>query len=136
MMSISSTQKVMTRHYDSEYTDLSMMADEVAFTLMPSGDTTRGVEAVRQMLNDIYHVAFDARAEARNLIFADEHAVWEGHFIGRHTGEFVGLAATGKEVCVPMCVVYDLENDQVKKGRIYLEMPVMLEQLGGETGSE
>ena len=129
-MSISNTRKVLTQYYDSEHQDLSMMADDVAFTLMPSGDTRRGVEAVRQMLSNIYEVAFDARAEARNLIFADKHAVWEGHFVGKHTGEFTGIPATGREVCVPMCVVYDLEDSKVNKARIYLEMTVMLEQLG------
>lgn len=28
------------------------------------------------------------------------------------------------------CVVYDLENDQIAAGRVYFEMPVLLDQLG------
>lgn len=33
-------------------------------------------------------------------------------------------------VRVPLCVVYDLERDKIKRGRVYIEMPVLLEQLG------
>ncbi len=32
---------------------------------------------------------------------------------------------------VPLCVVYDLEGGRIKRGRVYLEMPVLLRQLGG-----
>jgi hypothetical protein len=31
---------------------------------------------------------------------------------------------------VPLCVVYDLEDGRIKRGRVYLEMPVLLRQLG------
>jgi hypothetical protein len=30
---------------------------------------------------------------------------------------------------VPICVVYDLEHDRIKRARVYLEMPVLLHQL-------
>ena len=31
---------------------------------------------------------------------------------------------------VPICVVYDLENDRIKRGRVYFEMPILMQQLG------
>jgi predicted ester cyclase len=54
----------------------------------------------------------------------------EGDFVGKHIGEFAGIPAIGKDVCVPLCVIYDLENDQNKRGRVYFEMPALLQQLG------
>jgi predicted ester cyclase len=54
----------------------------------------------------------------------------EGDFVGKHIGEFAGIPATGKDVRVPICVVYDLENDQIKRGRVYFEMPALMQQLG------
>jgi len=33
-------------------------------------------------------------------------------------------------VSVPLCVVYDSEDGKLKRGRIYMAMPVMLAQLG------
>jgi predicted ester cyclase len=56
--------------------------------------------------------------------------VLEGLFIGKHIGEFAGIAATGREVRVPICVVYDLADGKIRRGRVYLEMPVLMKQLG------
>ena len=128
-MSIERTGEIVTRYIASQHTDLSVMADDVVFTNMATGDEHHGREGVRQMLQYIYHVAFDAHAEQRNLIFGDTHAVFEADFVGRHTGEFAGIPATHKEVKVPLCVVYDLENDQIKRGRVYFEVPALLKQL-------
>ena len=54
----------------------------------------------------------------------------EADFVGTHTGEFAGIAATGRQVRVPFCVVYELEGDRITRGRVYMEMPVMFRQLG------
>lgn len=42
---------------------------------MASGDEYKGVDGVRGMLHFVYHVAFEAKAEARNLVIADGKAV-------------------------------------------------------------
>lgn len=129
-MSVESTRAAITRYLDSGHTDLSMMADDVVFTTMATGEEHRGTEAVARMLRHIYHEAFDAHAETRNTIFTDGNAVLEAEFIGRHIGEFAGVPATNREVRVPLCVVYDLENDRIRRGRVYFEIPAMLKQLG------
>ena len=129
-MSIDSTREVMTKYFNSGHSDVSMMAEDVVFTVMATGQEHRGPDGVRRMLDYFYHVAFDATAETTNTVFADGKAVVEGDFVGRHVGEFAGIPATNKHVRVPMCVVYDLENDRIKRGRVYFEMPVLLRQLG------
>ncbi len=121
---------------ESAHSDLSMMADDVVFTHMATGDEHRGPDGVRAMLNYIYHVAFDAHAEPKNMIFADGKAVLEADFVGKHIGEFAGIPATGRQVCVPLCVVYDLENDQIKRGRVYMEIAVLLRQLQGDVHAQ
>lgn len=129
-MSVDSTHEVMTRYFNSEHSDVSMMAEDVVFTIMATGQEHHGREGVMGMLNYFYHYAFDATASAENTIFDDGKALVEGHFIGKHIGEFAGIPATNKDVNVPICVVYDLENDQIKRGRVYFEMPVLMQQLG------
>ena len=128
-MSIERTREVMSRYWDSDHTDLSIMADDVVFTHMASGDEHRGPEAVRGMLDYMYRQAFDARAEFRSRICTADQAVVEGEFVGRHIGEFAGIPPTGRSVRVPLCVVYDLESDRIKRARVYIEMPVLLRQL-------
>ena len=129
-MSVESTRETVTRYIESNHSDVSMMADDVVFTHMATGDEHSGPDGVLRMLNFMYHVAFDATAEVRNTIFADGKAVLEADFVGRHIGEFAGIPATNREVRVPLCVVYDVENDRIRRGRVYLEMPVLFRQLG------
>jgi steroid delta-isomerase-like uncharacterized protein len=129
-MSIERTREALTRYLDSEHKDLSMMAEDVVFTNMATGEEHRGVDGVRRMLDFVYHTAFDATAETRHRIFAESQGVLEADFVGTHIGTFAGIPATRRKVRVPLCVVYDLEDGKIKKGRIYLEMPVLLRQLG------
>ena len=129
-MTVEQTREVITRYMDSKHSDVSMMAQDVVFTNMATGDEHRGPEGVLQMLNYVYHIAFDADAETRNMIFADGKAVLEADFVGRHIGEFAGIPATHRSVRVPLCVVYDLEGGEITRGRIYFETPALLRQLG------
>lgn len=128
-MSIESTRRAVERYVSSQHTDLSMMADDVVFTNMATGDQHRGRDGLQQMLHYIYHVVFDASSETKNLIIADQRAVLEADFVGKHIGDFAGVPASGKTVRVPLCVVYDLEHDRIKRGRVYWEIPAFLTQV-------
>ncbi|MBP6016081.1 MAG: ester cyclase [Candidatus Promineofilum sp.] len=129
-MSVDSTIETMTRYFDSEHSDVSMMAEDVVFTIMATGQEHHGREGVMGMLNYFYHIAFDAMATTENTIFGDGKALVEGDFVGKHIGEFAGIPATNKDVRVPICVVYDLENDKISRGRVYFEIPALMQQLG------
>ena len=129
-MSVESTRKVMKRYLEADHSDTSMMTDDVVFTIMATGDEHRTPEGVFGMLDYFYHVAFDATAEAKNMIFGEKNAIFEGDFVGRHIGEFAGIPATNKEVRVPLCVVYDLEDEKIKRGRVYFATPVFFQQVG------
>lgn len=133
-MSVESTRSVMDRFFSAEHSDTSMMADEVVFTIMGTGQTHEGPEAVLGMLDYFYRVAFEATAETKNLIISSDHAVLEADFVGKHVGDFAGIPPTQKEVRVPLCVIYDVDGDLITQGRVYMEMPVMMSQLGVEMG--
>ena len=135
-MSTESTRAVMTRYFEDDDAAASLMTDDVVYTRMATGEEHRGKEAVLAMLNSFYHVSFNGKAEAKNIFFADQHAVGEWDFVGKHTGEFQGIPATGKSVRVPLCVVYDLEDDKIKRAHIYFELPVLFKQLGITTSDE
>ena len=134
-MSAENTRKVIRKYWDSDHSDVSMMADDVVFTVMASGQEAHGPEGVLGLLNSFYHVACDAAAENTIEIIENGKAVWEGDFVGKHIGEFAGIPATDKGVRVPLCVVYELEDGQIKRARVYFEMPVLLQQLGVQMGA-
>ena len=136
VMSAESTREVMNKFWYSEHSDVNVMADDVVFTIMATGQEHHGPEGIKQMLNYFYHTAFDADAETISEIYGEGKAVFEGVFVGKHIGEFSGIPATNKDVRVPLCVVYDLENNQIKRGRVYFEMPVLLQQLGVDEDSK
>ncbi|MHB9033215.1 MAG: ester cyclase [Anaerolineae bacterium] len=133
-MSADNTKQVVQSYLDSAHGDTSMLAKDVVFTIMATGQENHGPEEVNGMLHYFYHVAFDARAVTRVLVCDEHNAVLEAAFVGKHIGEFAGIPATGKEVNVPMCIVYDVANNQIRNGRVYLEMPVLLQQLGVKPG--
>ena len=72
-------------------------------------------------------------AELRSLptrLLADTgKAAIEADFVGTHTGEFAGIAPTGRDVRVPYSVIYDLRDDQISALRIYFPMNLLIEQL-------
>jgi steroid delta-isomerase-like uncharacterized protein len=131
-MSGENTREVISKWIDSEHTDTSVLADDVVFTTMNTAEEDRGPEGVLESLNYIYHVAFDGRFELRNLIVDGGIGVAEADFVGEHIGEFAGIPPTHKQVRVPLCVVYEVEDEKIKRARIYFEMPAMFEQLGVE----
>jgi len=109
--------------------DVKYVAEDAVFSHMNTGEKYEGREAIGQMLQFMYHVAFDARAEIRGTMISDDHAVLEADFIGKHTGEFAGLQPTNKSVNVPFCVTYQLRDGLVQQARIYMLMDIMIKQL-------
>ena len=124
---ISLAQKNVEAYFNTH--DVQYVAEDAVFTSMNTGEETRGREAVGQMLHYFYHVAFDARAEITNKVITEKKAVLEFNFVGKHIGEFAGMQPTNKEVNVPTCVSYDLENGLIKKGRVYMLFDVLMNQL-------
>ena len=121
-------KKLIEKYFESH--DTKYLAEDTVFINMNSGELTVGREAVGKMLHYIYHLAFDAHAEITNTIVTDDKAVLEANFVGKHIGEFAGVPATGKNVKVPLCVSYDLdENGLIKVARIYMLESVMMQQL-------
>ncbi|MGZ8557995.1 MAG: ester cyclase [Chitinophagaceae bacterium] len=120
-------QKNMEAYLNSH--DVQYVADDAVYINMGSGERTEGREAIGQMLQYIYHIAFDAHAEFTNSIITEQKAMVEGLFIGKHIGEFAGIPATNKIVSVPLCVTYTLKKGLIKEARIYMLGDVMMKQL-------
>ena len=109
--------------------DVKYVAEDAVYKNLGTGDEYHGREAVGAMLNYMYHVAFEAKAEITNKIFSENKAMFEANFKGRHIGEFAGIAPTNREINVPLCVSYDLEDGLIKKARIYFLGDALMKQL-------
>ncbi len=138
-MSVENTQQTMEAYID----DLvgggpykRHFADDVVVTLVGTDQGAEGPDAAEAWINYLPRQAFEARPELKNMFVAEGKAAAELDFVGKHIGEFGGIAATGREVRVPYSVVYDLEGEKIKALRIYMPTDVLMEQLGATTPPE
>ena len=61
----------------------------------------------------------------------DETIILELVLSGRHTGEWMGIAATGKEFQVPLCAIFTFDHAGKLAGeRVYFDSGIVLRQLG------
>lgn len=124
---LSLTEQNLLAYFESH--DVKYVTEDAIFKNLSTGEVYKGREEIGALLHFLYHVAFDAKAELKNYFFTEEKAVVEGFFKGKHIGELAGMPATNKEVSVPLCVTYDLENGLIKEARIYMLTSVLMEQL-------
>jgi hypothetical protein len=112
------------RSHDARY-----VTEDAVFIDKATGKRFEGREEVARMLQLFYRVAFDAHTETTRLFVSDEYAFSEGLFMGKHIGEFDGIAATRKLVSVPVAVSYILENGLIREASIYMMRDALLRQL-------
>jgi len=103
--------------------------DDVVATFEGSDQRADGRDAAGQLIRYVHEGAFDARMELKNLLTEDGKAAIEADFAGTHTGEFAGIAATGRAVRVPYSVHYDLRGGQISALRIYFPISMLIDQL-------
>lgn len=123
------TREVMMQYW--EFHDLSKLDEDAIFTVMDTGHEARGREAIGRLLHYFYHEAFEAQAELKDILIAEDQACFEAEFVGRQLCEFAGIAPTSNEVRVPFCVVYTLAHGQITRGRIYFETQALRMQNSG-----
>lgn len=103
--------------------------EDVTIDIVGSGQTGQGRVAVEGMIRYVHEQAFDARAENIRLVVDGRGAGLEADFVGRHIGEFAGIAPTGRDVRVPYSVHYDLDHGRIKALRIYGLAAELIQQL-------
>jgi predicted ester cyclase len=110
--------------------------DDIEFVLMGTGQQARGARAAEETIRFLHETAFDADPEIRKLVVGEHGAAAEALFVGTHTGDFLGVSATGKSVRVPYSVFYDVEADKITAVRVYMPMDQLLEQIGPAVNPE
>jgi steroid delta-isomerase-like uncharacterized protein len=131
-MSVETTAETMRSYLDAllargDFADY--FSDDVTWTTVGANQELQGRQPVRDFLIWMHTQAFDAHPKVKTLVIGDGHAALEADLVGIHTGEFLGMAATGKSVQVPYCVVYDLRSDRIVALRAYIPMDLFAQQL-------
>ena len=138
-MSVEDTQRTMSAYIE----DLlgggpykRHFSEDVIVSLVGTDQGAEGPDGAEGWIDYLHKEAFEARPELRSMIVSDGQAAAEFDFVGKHVGEFGGMAATGREVRVPYCMVYELEGEKIGALRGYMPMDVLMRQLGGSPSPE
>jgi predicted ester cyclase len=104
-------------------------ADDIVVTMTGVPGEIVGPVAAKAAIEAIHHEQFDAKPELTTLVVGEGMAAAELDFVGTHTGEFAGIAATGEAVEVPYSVFYELEDGKIVALRIYAVVEGLVQQL-------
>ncbi len=125
-MSIEKTREIVERWLAYDFTTLS---PNVVGEIVGTDYKADNADDLAKQMERLYHEAFEAEPVNKNLIVGDGYAALEYDFVGKHIGEFMGIAATGREVKVPCGIFYRVEDDLVTELRCYMAIHVLLDQI-------
>jgi hypothetical protein len=112
------------------------LAADVTFVAVATGRVYRGRAAVAAFIRTFHGGAFDARGRVKTVLVSGRRAEIELDLIGKHTGAFRGLAATGRTIDVPCRLALEVRHGRI--AAIVGELPIdrLLRQLGGDERGE
>ena len=100
------------------------------FVLHNASMTIQGLEAYKQFLS-MYLAAFpDARLTLEDMIAEGDKVVTRQTFRGTHTGDLMGIPATGKQVSLPGIIITRLANGKAVEQWTNYDDLGLLQQLG------
>jgi predicted ester cyclase len=99
----------------------SYLTDDVIIELIGTDQVVQGRSAVADFITYAHQTAFASTVDVISISVdeSSERAALELVFRGSHTGEFAGIAPTGREVRVPYSVHYDLTAEGISAIRVY-----------------
>jgi len=126
-------QQVVRRFFDAFNLKDEKIMDEVIssdyfdYGHQPPG---RGPSGAKDDYREFVGGFKDARFEIDDLIVADDRVVARWTCSGTHTGDFIGIPATGKKVTVLGISMYRLRDGKIVETRNSADVLGMLVQLG------
>ena len=89
-----------------------------------------GVEGFK-IVDSMFKAAFsDFEVVVEDEIAEGDRVATRGYFTGTHSGEFMGIPATGKTVKIPYIDVWRLEHGKGRENWVQMDMLGLLQQLG------
>ena len=67
---------------------------------------------------------------AEDYICEDNKVVVRARVVGTHKGNLMGIPPTGKTIDLPFTVIYEVKDEKIVKGWLYVDRMLLMEQLG------
>jgi predicted ester cyclase len=112
--------------------DISLIAEDAEFLVMGNNESAKGRDSIVKFLKYYNREAFTAVVRPRNLIVGAGKAAIEADFCGKQNLVIAGIspARSGREVCVPVCVTYEVKDRKIISAHIYFETEALRESGG------
>jgi len=104
-------------------------ADDIVLTMTSVPGEITGPEATKAAVDAMHHEQFNAAPELLTMVVGEGTVAAELMFVGIHTGEFAGIAATARAVEVPYSAFYRLSDGKITSIRLYALVEGLVQQL-------
>ena len=95
-----------------------------------NGERFEGTTAVRSLLGSLFDAFPDLHIEPSATHHTESYLIGEGRMTGTHRGTFIGVAATGRRIDLPVIGVFEFEADRLVNERITFDSGTLFRQLG------
>ena len=99
------------------------------YELIGTGQVFDGIEEVMGYYQSSRAAFPDQRNVIHTLRHADDAVVVEFDLLGTHSGDFLGVAPTGKTFRSRMAAIFEFDGDLITCERIYFDAGTILRQL-------
>ena len=106
-----------------------LFASEYSYT-GGDGEKQEGPEAGLAVGQMFATAMSDAKINIQRVHVAGDTAIVEFQASGTHDGDFMGIAATGRKVTMPVVTVLEIKDGKITAEREYMDMAHVMQQIG------
>jgi len=107
----------------------TLCADPI-YKIMATNATFKGREQVAQFYNGLFEGVPDAMFELINAFVGEEGVVEESILRGTQRGSLFGIPPTGREIALPLTIVFPIVTGQIMGERLYFDLATLARELG------
>ncbi len=107
----------------------TLCADPI-YKIMATSATFKGRDQVARFYTGLFDGVPDATFELINAFVGEEGVVEESILRGTHRGMLFGIPPTGREIALPLTIVFPILNGQIMGERLYFDLATLARQLG------
>ncbi len=109
---------------------LETLCGDPIYKIMATSATFKGRDQVAQFYRGLFEGVPDAAFELVNAFVGEEGVVEESILRGTQRGTLFGIPPTGREIALPLTIVFPILNGQIMGERLYFDLATLARQLG------
>jgi steroid delta-isomerase-like uncharacterized protein len=109
---------------------LETLCSDPIYKVMATNATFKGRDQVAQFYTGLFEGVPDATFELFNAFVGEEGVVEESILRGTQRGILFGIPPTGREIALPLTIVFPILNGQIMGERLYFDLATLARQLG------